>query len=119
MPNAESLAALAQLKLIQTTDDDRAAGDAFKLPAVLRTQVDRDFTKLDEADAVTAATEGDRAGGSGTARTALTNLAELLHEAINSSMRSGGRRSRTRSDGPSLRPTAGWVEIWAVSAMHG
>lgn len=80
MPNAESLATLAQLKLIQTTDDDRTAGDAMKLPAALRTQVNGDFTKLDEADAATAATEGDRAGGSATARAALTKLAELLHE---------------------------------------
>jgi hypothetical protein len=80
MPNEQSLAALAQLQLVQTVDDDRATGDVFKLPAWLRGQVDADFTALDAADNATALTESDRAGTSGAARDALTKLQEFLRD---------------------------------------
>ena len=80
MPNAESLAAIGQMHLVQTVDDARAKGDPFSLPAWLRTQLDDDLAALEEADTNTALTESNRAGGSGAARDALTALADLLRE---------------------------------------
>jgi hypothetical protein len=80
MPNEQSLAALAQLQLVQTVDGQRAAADTFKLPAWLRTQLDADFTALDDADNATALAKSDRAGASGLARDALTKLEEFLRD---------------------------------------
>ena len=83
MPNADSLAAIAQMHLIQTVDDARAAGDPFKLPGWLRTQHDTDFAALSDADSHTALTESDRAGGSQTARAALDKLEGLAKDGYN------------------------------------
>jgi hypothetical protein len=80
MPNADSLAAIAQLNLIQTVDDGRAATETFKLTAWLRTQLDLDTAALEKADADTALTESDRAGGSAAARGALTKLEDYVKE---------------------------------------
>jgi hypothetical protein len=80
MPNEESLAVLAQMHLITIVDDGRAATDPFKLPAFIRTQFNADRAALEEADADTALTESDRAGGSVAARDALTALEDLNRE---------------------------------------
>jgi hypothetical protein len=80
MPNADSLAAIGQMDLIQSVDDGRAASDPFKLPARLRSQLDADLHALEEADGDTALTESDRAGGSAAARAALTKLADFARE---------------------------------------
>jgi len=83
MQNAESLATIAQMQLIQTVDDARTATDNFKLTAWLRTQLNHDLGALTTADANTAVAEGDRAGGSAAARAALDNLAKLLKDGYN------------------------------------
>ena len=80
MPNAESLAAISQMLLIQNVDTGRPASDVFKLTPFLRTQTDTDLAALDKADADTALTESDRAGSSATARAALDNLQDHLRE---------------------------------------
>jgi hypothetical protein len=80
MPNADSLAAIAQLNLIQIVDDARVATDTFKLPAWLRTLLDADATALETADDDTALTESDRAGGSAAARVALTKMEDFAKE---------------------------------------
>ena len=83
MPNTESLSTIAQMHLVKTVDTARAAGDVFKLPALLRTQHDADLDGLETADSSTALTEGDRAGGSAAARNALTKLQGFLKEGYN------------------------------------
>ena len=83
MPNASSLAAIAQGHLVQTIDDSRAANDPFHLPAFLRTAVNTGLAALETADNATALTESDRAGGSAAARTALTAIEILLRDGYN------------------------------------
>ena len=70
MPNAASLASIAQMHLIKTVDTARMATDPFKLPVLLRTQHDADLTGLESTDPHTVLMESDRAGGSATARAA-------------------------------------------------
>ena len=83
MPNAASLAAIAQGHLVQNIDTARSAGDTFRLPVFLRTALDTGLTTLEAADNATALTESDRAGGSAAARAALTALDALLHDGYN------------------------------------
>jgi hypothetical protein len=80
MPTIQSLATVAQMHLVQTVDTARVAGDNFKLPALLRTQLNTDQVALESADSNTVLTESDRAGGSAAARVALDNLEDLLGE---------------------------------------
>jgi hypothetical protein len=83
MQNVESISCIAQMHLIKTVDDARAAGDPFKLPAVLRAQHDTDLNGLESADNAIAMSEGDRAGGSAAARAALDRLQDLAKEGYN------------------------------------
>jgi len=68
-PSNESIAAAAQLNLVQVIDDQRDVSDPFKLSPRLRAQVDADFTLLEERDAVAVGTEeyafGKIGGGTG------------------------------------------------------
>jgi hypothetical protein len=81
MPNAESLASIAQGRLVQNVDDQRAAGDNYKLPAFLRPAFDAGLTTLDADDSDTVLTESDRAGGSAAARGAIDAAKDLLRNA--------------------------------------
>jgi hypothetical protein len=81
MPNAESLAAISQGRLVQNVDDQRVAGDNFKLPAFLRPDFNAGLTALDTADSDTVLTESDRTGGSAAVRTAIDTAKNLLRNA--------------------------------------
>jgi hypothetical protein len=81
MPNAESLAAVSQGRLVQNVDDQRAEGDNFKLPVFLRPDVNAGLIALETADNDTVLTESDRTGGSAAARGAIDAIKELLRNA--------------------------------------
>ena len=81
MPNAESLSAIAQGRLVQNVDDQRVAGDNYKLPAFLRPAFDAGLTALDADDSDTVLTESDRTGGSAAVRTAIDTAKGLLKNA--------------------------------------
>jgi hypothetical protein len=80
MPTSESLSAIAQMNLIQSVDDGRAAEDHFKLPIWLRAQIDTDLTSLDQTDNDTVEIEGSRAGSSAAAKAAIEALEDYLRE---------------------------------------
>jgi len=81
MPNALSLSAIAQGRLIQIVDDGKAAGARDKL--IDRAEFDARLQKLDDSDNSTALTESNRAGGSAAARTALDALKVLARDGYN------------------------------------
>jgi len=67
-----------QLKLILRIDDQRAADDPFKLPALLRADVAADLATLIDTDGDTPLKEGDRAAASNRRRRALQELERQL-----------------------------------------
>lgn len=81
MPNAESLAAISQGRLIQNVDEKRAADDDYKLPAFLGPDFSAGLTALETADNDTVLTESDRTGGSAAARGAIDAIKDLLRNA--------------------------------------
>lgn len=83
MPNADSLAAISTLILIQSVDEARPKTETFKLFPWLRLQVNGDLAALEAADSDTALTESDRTGGSGAARGALDALQALARDGFN------------------------------------
>lgn len=84
MPNAESLASIAQGRLVQNVDDQRpASGDDYKLLAFLRPAVNAGLTTLETTDNDTVLTESDRTGGSAAVRTAIDTAADLLRNGFN------------------------------------
>ncbi len=78
--SAQSIAANAQLNLIQVVDDGRAQDDPFKLSTRLRKQVDADCAGLAEYDALALTMESSRTGKSMEARELLETLERLVRE---------------------------------------
>ena len=78
MPNDQSTELARRLRLALTVDDKRAADDPQKLPTALRKDVTDDLQSLDNADADTGTTEGDRTEAAGTLRKAFAELERQL-----------------------------------------
>lgn len=82
MATEKSIAVIAQLGLIQSVDSQRPfPGDHWRLPDWLRQQVQHDLTALEESDAATVLSEGERTGCSGGSRAAIEELEGLLRDA--------------------------------------
>jgi len=80
MTSVDSLAAIAQLGLIQAVDDKRDASDPFRLSASLRSQTDADVAALEASDAAVVAAESQRSGKSAAARASLDRIETLVRE---------------------------------------
>ncbi len=83
MPNLRSLELREQGELIQAVDNARAAGDPFKLDALLRALLDARLIDATAKDFLTFTTEGARLAASGTMRTAYNTLEIRLRDGYN------------------------------------
>ncbi len=83
MPTQQSLEEIETAELILAVDDARAAGDPFKLTALMRALVVARLTDLRTKDSATFVTEGGRAAASLRVRDALDTLGGQLREGYN------------------------------------
>ena len=74
MPMIEASEVITRLTTARNIDTTRGAGDPFKLPASLRTDVDGDLAELVARETDTSPAEGARAGAAGAKRVALDEL---------------------------------------------
>ena len=74
MANQEASDTITRLLTVQSVDQARVAGDPFKLPTQLRSDVNVDLTELMSSETGTAPAEGARAGASVAQRAALVEM---------------------------------------------